>query len=443
MKRFMSITSAILLLVFLMVLNLNSIFSEEAKNTLTLKSNQDSFADLSRNKHESEKLYDEISKNLIASKKPQERDYELILKKSHELVQNHPESWSAVKLLNSIAKWHSSGFIEDEQFQFFKKKMEEYNNQDNKGRTIFSSLDDRFNKIVEKGNFTSGSFSEIIKSCKNIIGNQEISQKFKCYALLLLSRIYFELGDYSKAKICIKDIDEEYKKTRLDFNDRMFILKDAFTIRAEIVCRENGIEAAAEVWRQFIDSCARNFGDVSSAYDKMFLLLDKMDLGADVTDREVIKNKKKILLEEYISSFPEKPLLQAKLDLGYLVLNKNTSLSGNVTPERAKEFAENYRNNAKKAERIFNDALPIARNTHFEQSFLMALDFVREVQKPKPQVAAAIDRTITPAITEIPSKPIKSRIVVLVINVVLISIIVFLERKRLKRLFAKLLFRNR
>jgi hypothetical protein len=192
----------------------DSVYSDETTGVFTLKSNPNSLVGLERNKLESEKLYEEMNKDLILAKKPKERDYNLILQKSQELIQNYPESEAALTLLGTIDMWYSLGTVSKEQFSFFKKKLDDCNNQEDKGREIFSSLYDRYQQIIEKGNFTLYLFSELVKSCNDIIETQGVSQRFKCHALLLLllAEIYFELHDYRSAEIYIKSIDEDTKK---------------------------------------------------------------------------------------------------------------------------------------------------------------------------------------------------------------------------------------
>ncbi|MDR1382767.1 MAG: hypothetical protein LBJ67_02805 [Planctomycetaceae bacterium] len=426
-------------IIILLFVSLINCFSEEVINSFTLKSNQNSLVDLAHNKLDSEKLLDDINKNLIFSKNSQDRDYKLILQKTREMIQKYPDSKATLTLLDSIGRWHSLGLIDEEQFSFFKKKMNDYNNQDNKGRMIIASIATRYHQI-ETEHQTLDLYQGLIRSCNDILETPNISTKLKCYSLLWLAKISFALKNYSESEKYIDEIIKEYNISHFDFTDRGMILEETYHLKASIAFEKGSISVAANIWKQYIDSCAQQFSDIANAYEKMFLLVDALNENSEKT------SKKKILLEEFISSFPDsnaEPLLQARLTLGYVVLNENTFISGNISMEQAKEMAEKYKANAKEAEKIFNNALPLARNTPFEQVFVKALDFANEVQTQKSQQIASVDKTISPSITEIPHRQTRNMVVFVVVNAFLILIIIFLERRRLKNLLISLLFHNR
>jgi hypothetical protein len=181
----------------------------------------------------------------------------------------------------------------------------------------------------------------------------------------------------------------------------------------------------------------------------MFLLLDKVNMGSDAKIKEGVTDKKKKLLEEYISSFPDSnssSLLNARLALGYIVMNEHSSISGHLSGimdmERVKKIAQQDKIDAGNAEKIFSDALQLAHSTPHEQAFLKALSFAREVQKPKPKIAAQTDTSIYP-VEEISHRQTGNIYAVLIVNLVLVVFIIFLQRKKIKLFLIKLLFRNR
>jgi tetratricopeptide (TPR) repeat protein len=415
---------------------LSRCISEEHTNVITLKSNQNSLVDLSRNKLESEKLLDDINKNLIFSKEPHQRDYNTIIQRTRQMLQSYPESEFTLTLLESIDRWHSLGFISDDQFSFFKKKLDDYKVQSKKSEILIGNIDNRYHKINKQQ--SSGSFQELIRACNDILATKDISQKLKCYTLILLARIYFTLENYQESEKYLDKILEEYTQSYLDFTHRKMILLETYKFKANIIFRKNGIDAASKIWKQYIDICAQKFDDIVSAYENMFLLLGLLKDNSEKT------NKKKLLLEEFISSFPDskaEQLLQSRLTLGYVILNEHTHVSGNMDAERAKELNKRYKTSAFEAEKIFKDALPLAQNTRFKEAFLKALNLVKEVQKDKPAQEASIDKSFLSE-TEIQPRKAKSMVVWVIVNLILMLGIICLVRMRLKQVLKKLLYKN-
>ncbi|MDR2168880.1 MAG: hypothetical protein LBP59_01910 [Planctomycetaceae bacterium] len=371
--------------------------SDELANKFSLKSNQNSLVNLSRNKLasdiESEKKFEEINKNLIFPQKTRQRDYNAILQKTREMMQTYPESKSTMLLLTSTERWKESDLIDDEQFAFFKKKLDEYKAQDKEGETLIGSINERLHGIDSQSPDAQSSYQKLIKECNDIFLKKDINQQLKYYTLLLLAQIYFKMNDNDEAEKYVNTILDDYKKSRLVIRHRDIIVSEAYELKVNIAFKRNGINAAAEMWKQYIDVYAQNFHDVSNAYRKMIFLLDTLK---DNSEKTI---KKKLLLEEFISSFPDskaEPLLDARLSLGYVVLNEHTHSSGNLDTERVRELNEKYKASAAESEKIFNAGLHLAKGTYLEESFVKALDIVKEVQKEKPKQEAGIDKSFLP-----------------------------------------------
>jgi hypothetical protein len=157
--------------------------------------------------------------------------------------------------------------------------------------------------------------------------------------------------------------------------------QEANKLTATVLLRREGIDGAIRFWRKRLELYDdHQFDEISYIYEQMFLLLDLS------RREEGITGKKMNLLKEFINRYQEnnsEPVLQARLTLGYLVLNNVTPLTGVVDMEQAKEFAYKRKSNAEAAEKIFTEGLLRAKNTHFEQEFQKALIIVADAKNPK------------------------------------------------------------
>ncbi|GHT28925.1 hypothetical protein FACS18942_09750 [Planctomycetales bacterium] len=386
---------------------------------------------------QSQSLFDAINK-LILSSPPETRNYPLILQKSEILASQFPESAAALIILETFERWSALGLISNEQYAPFKKILEDCRLSDAKGRTFFDSIGKQYHTFLSSPKKDVSLLNGIKKSCEDVLTVQNTAGKMKCYALLWLTRISFAENNTDKAELYLKQLFIDRNIAEQDFSEAETIFLEANRLKATIFLQKEGLESSIDCWKEYIKNERCSFDDIAFAYEQMFLLFD--------TNGSKENTEKKIqLLEEFIGKYPDnksEQILQAKLTLGYTVLNNNTDLSGVVTAERVQEHKIRYKSNAEKAEKLFREALEDSQNTSFENAFKEALVITSQsIESANQKTDNADFRSIYEA-KDIPAADSRRIITLIIINVVVI-VIFLVYRKRAKIIsFVHNLFRR-
>lgn len=390
-----------------------------------------------RNISKSKVLFDEIN-SMIQSAPPEQRDYSSILKKAASLASLFPESEGNFFMLETIRRWRTIGLISHEQYQPFEKRLSEYVVSESNGQAFFESIGKQYQKYLSSPDSNKYLLDGISNSCHDVLDSSSSTDRMKCFALLWLARISLENKDYAKSEEYLRVLLENQNLAEQDFADSQILLMEVNHLKASSLLKQKGLNAAIDFWEKYINDNADSMEKVSHAYEQIFLLLDE---GIDDSNTTAKIN----LLEEFIKTYPEdksESLLQARLTLGYILLNNQTSLSGVVTMEEAKSHAEKYKANADNAEKLFRESLLLSRGTPFERTFNEALVVVSEAQGLEyPQASSEIDKEFLSKARMFSSKK-TAFLFVVFINIILVLLVVYVQRKQVMRFIMSFFSKN-
>ncbi|MDR3111274.1 MAG: hypothetical protein LBU65_16520 [Planctomycetaceae bacterium] len=397
---------------------------------------------INKRKMDSEVLYAEID-NLILPNNVQNRNYPEIIRLAENLCIKHPDSISTLTILHTLEQWRSLNLITSEQYTPFAKRLVVYKREDDNGRKFISSIANSYENLQTNNQTDKKLYVPLIKHCQDAVNNPKSSRKLKYYAIFLLAKIYHTIEDDTQAEKFVDQIIDDASRTDFDFSNAYMILDDSFRLKSKIVSNLVGKEAAVKVLRDFIDLYAKNFESVAAAYRNMYEIYATFNLSAvNKTPEEESANhtRAKEILEEFIGKYQDsnaEQLLQARLNLFYLVINKDAVMSGLVDEERMNLYRKQMIDNANQAESIVQDLIKRCKGTRYEQAAEEALTYLEKFKNP-PQNDASKASKISPQYPPLPQKSNTLGYLLLVFNlIVLVLFFIWVQRKNIIGFFNK------
>jgi tetratricopeptide (TPR) repeat protein len=383
----------------------------------------------------SEILYDEIDK-LIVSGNVQNRDYAEIIKLAENLCVNHPDSNSAMVILETLERWHLANLITKEQYAPFEKRLVAARHDDDSGRKIIGSIASRYEKLKNARQTEKKSYQPLIKSCQDIVSTPQSSRNLKYFALFFLAEVHREIKDDIQAEKFIDQVIEDASKTDFDFSNAYMILSDSYRLKSSLLYDRVGRDAAANVLKDFIDLYAKGLDSIATTYEDIYKIYATHSSHGQETDEEKFVNhtKAKEVLEEFIGKYPDansERSIQARLTLFYLVLN-GVTMSGGFDEKRLELERKLIIENADRAEIIIQDLVKRTEGTRYEQAVKKSLQVLEEYKNPPKYDASK-------AASEVPLSPLPQKqntfgYVLLVIHIIVfVLIFLLIVRKSIVR----------
>jgi hypothetical protein len=372
---------------------------------------------------EIKKFMEEI--NSLISKSSLDRDYSRILQIIESLAQSYPDSEDTFLMLDTAERWKSLDLISDEQYAPLKKALSDFRAVRAKEETFLKSVGMQYHRFMESETGDARLLKGINQSCQDALASPNSTMRVKSHALMLLAEVSMRQDNVHESESFLKKLFNEIEIEQQDFVDAESIRLEANRLMSKVLLKTEGVNESLRFFRERLEAHRQSFDDIANAYEQMFLLLES-------SREEGVSEQKIALLREFIAQYSEnasEQVLQARLTLGYLVLNDNTDLSGIVTMEQAKEHALRYKSNAEEAETIFTEGLLLAtNNTRFEQAFRSAIEVVAKAKNPKYPTEPSNDYS-----SDLDFVSHRNYAALIIIDVSFLVLILFLYRKEIVR----------